>query len=211
MSAGISILVDRSLAPLINVNDILLEGRAQYITLQILGTGTLIIINVYVACSSNERASMWKRLSEVNLVANHFILGGDFNHWEETKRGGVASKRRMHKREATAWHHLTLQYGLMDAWLLNSFRKMSAKEFTFDNGRSNTHSAVSRIDKFLVSQDLDSRGRRIEATTSIRKFSDHSPLVLSIWGQSNIPDKLSHYFDSSLLKDEKGRAEMLQA
>jgi hypothetical protein len=94
---------------------------------------------------------MWKRLSEANLVADHFILGGDFNHWEETQRGGVAGKRRMHKREAATWHHLTLQYGLMDAWLLDSFRKMSAKEFTFDNGRSGTHSAISRIDKFLIS------------------------------------------------------------
>jgi hypothetical protein len=211
MSAGTSILVDKSLAPLISVNGILLEGRAQYITLQILGTGTLTIINVYAAYSSNERASMWKWLSEVNLVADHFILGGDFNHWEEIERGGVAGKRRMHRREATAWHHLTLQYGLMDIWLFDSFREMSAKEFTFDNGRFGAHSAVSHIDKFLVSQDLDSRGGRIEATASIRKFPDHSPLVLSIWGQSDIPDKLSHYFDFSLFKDEKGITEMLQA
>jgi hypothetical protein len=87
---------------------------------------------------------------------------------------------------------------------------MSAKEFTFDNGRSNAHSTVSRIDKFFISQDLGSRGGRIEAAASIRKFSDHSPLVLSIRGQPDIPDKLFHYFDSSLLKDEKGRAEMLQ-
>ncbi len=88
----------------------------------------------------------------------------------------------MHKREATTWHHLTFQYSLMDAWLLDIFRKMSAKEFTFDNRRSGTHSTISRIDKFLVSQDLDSRGGRIEATVSIRKFSDHFLLVLSIWG-----------------------------
>jgi hypothetical protein len=73
----------------------------------------------------------------------------------------------MHRREAAAWHHLTLQYGLMDAWLLDSFRKMSAKEFTFDNGRSGAHSVVSRIDKFLISQDLDSKGGRIEAVASI--------------------------------------------
>jgi hypothetical protein len=211
MSVGTSIFVDRSLAPLISANGILLEGRAQFITLQILGTRTLTIINVYASCSSNERASMWKRLSEANLIADHFILGGDFNHWEEIQRGGVAGKRQMHRREAAAWHHLTLQYGLMDAWLLDSFWKMSAKEFTFDNGRSGAHPAVSRIDKFLISQDLDSRGGRIEGAASIRKFSDHSPLVLSIWGQPDIPDKLSHYFDSSLLKDEKGRAEMLQA
>jgi hypothetical protein len=51
---------------------------------------------------------MWKWLIEVNLATDHFILGGNFNHWEETKCKGVARKRRMHKREAVAWHHLTL-------------------------------------------------------------------------------------------------------
>jgi exonuclease III len=87
----------------------------------------------------------------------------------------------MHKREAATWHHLTLQYGLMDAWKLDNFQKMSAKD-TFDNGKFGTRSTILRIDKFLVSQDLDSRGRRIQVAISIRKFSDHSPLVLSIWG-----------------------------
>jgi hypothetical protein len=47
---------------------------------------------------------------------------------------------------------------------------MSIKEFTFDNRRFGASSAVLRIDKFLVSQDLDSRGGRIEAATLIRKF-----------------------------------------
>jgi hypothetical protein len=80
MSAGTSIFVDRSLAPFISANNILLESKAQFITLQILGTSTLTIINVYAACSSNERVSIWKRLTEANLVAEHFILSGDFNH-----------------------------------------------------------------------------------------------------------------------------------
>jgi hypothetical protein len=99
----------------------------------------------------------------------------------------------------------------MDTWKLDSFRKMSAKEFTFDNGRFDAGSVVSHINKFLVSQDLDLKGGRIEAATLIRKFSDHSPLVVSIWGQHAILNKLSHYFDSSLLEDEKGRIKMLQA
>jgi hypothetical protein len=99
----------------------------------------------------------------------------------------------------------------MDAWKLDNFRKMSTKEFTFNNRRSGVGSAVLCIDKFFVSQDLDLRGGKIDAATSIRKFSDHSPLVVSIWGQLAILDKSFHYFDSSLLKNEKGRAEMLQA
>jgi hypothetical protein len=117
----------------------------------------------------------------------------------------------MHRREAAAWHHLTLQYGLMDAWKFDNFWKMSTKEFTFDNGKSNVRSAILHINKFLTSQDLNSKGKRIKGATSIRKFLDHSPLVLSIWGQPAIPNKLFHYFDFSLLEDEKGKAEMLQA
>jgi hypothetical protein len=98
---------------------------------------------------------MWKWLSEANLTVDHFILGGDFNHWEKIEHKGVVGKRRMHKREAAAWHHLTLQYSLIDAWKLDNFQKMSAKEFTFDNERSDARLAVSHIDKFLISQDLD--------------------------------------------------------
>jgi hypothetical protein len=121
-------------------------------------------------------------LSDANLATDHFILGGDFNHWEKIECGGVAGKRRMHRREVATWHHLTLQYGLMDAWKLDNFWKVFAKEFTFNNGRSGVRSTILHIDKFLVSQDLDLRGGIIEAATLIRKFLDHSPLVLSIWG-----------------------------
>jgi hypothetical protein len=46
---------------------------------------------------------------------------------------------------------MTLCYGLADAWRLDSFRKMSNKSFTFDNGRSRAQSTVFKIDKFMVS------------------------------------------------------------
>ncbi len=127
MNAGTSILIDIYLAPLINANDILLKGKAQFITLQISDNENLIIINDYVACSSNKRVLMWKWLNEVNLITNHFILGGDFNHWEEIERKGVATKLRMHRREAATWHHLTLQYGLMDTGKHDNFWKMFAR------------------------------------------------------------------------------------
>jgi hypothetical protein len=39
---------------------------------------------------------------------------------------------------------------------------MSKKEYTFDKGRKGQGLAVSRIDKFLVSQELKARGGRIE-------------------------------------------------
>jgi hypothetical protein len=111
----------------------------------------LSIVNTYEPRTSREKAPLWKKISEANFTTDHVIIGGDFNHLEEEETRGRAGKRRMHRREATSWHHLTLQYGLIDAWALDSFRKMSEKEYTFDNGRKGQGSAVSRIDKFHVS------------------------------------------------------------
>jgi len=72
-------------------------------------------------------------------------------------------------------------------------------------------SAVSRIDKFLVSQELDSRGGRIEAAPSIRKITDHSPLVLTVLGRTSAPPKTATYFDTTLLKEDGCRAALLEA
>jgi exonuclease III len=173
--------------PLIKEDGILTEGRVQYVTLHLPDSSELSIINTYAPRTSRDRAPLWKKISEANLTADHVIIGGDFNHLEEEEARGKAGERRMHRREAASWgreaaswHHLTLQHGLIDTWTLNSFKKMSKKEYTFDNGRKGQGSAVSRIDKFLVSQELDSRGGRIEAAPSIRKISNHSPLVLTI-------------------------------
>ncbi len=152
-----------------------------------------------------------EKISKANLTADHVIIRGDFNNLEEEETKGKAGGRRMHRKEAASWHHLTLQHSLIDAWILNSFRKMSKKEYTYDNGRKGQGSAVSRIDKFLVSQELDSRGGRIEAAPSIRKISDHSPLVLIIWGRTSALPTTATYFDIALLREDVSRAALLDA
>jgi hypothetical protein len=115
----------------------------------------------------------------------------------------------MNKREASAWHSMTLKYGLSDAWRLDSFRKLSKKEFTFDNGHPGASSALSQIDKFLVFQSVEERGGRIEAAASVKKLSDHSPLVISVWGEHrDVPRNRPCYFDSSFLSEVDGRKEL---
>lgn len=211
MSAGTAILVDRKTAPLVVDSGILMEGRAQFIKLQAADSGTLTIVNVYAAQTSRNRALLWKTIRRAKLDSDNTIIGGDFNHREETSRRGIVGERQMHRREAASWHHMTFQYGLTDAWCSDSFRKMSKKAFTFDNGRLGANFATSRTDKFMVSQDLDSRGGIIESALTIRKFSDHSPLIISIWGQATGMDKLACYFDTTLLEEEKSKAALLQA
>jgi hypothetical protein len=67
LSTGTSILVDRIITPLIKDNNILMEGRAQFITLQSPDNKTLTIINVYAAMSLNETMSMWKKAKRGQL------------------------------------------------------------------------------------------------------------------------------------------------
>jgi hypothetical protein len=137
------------------------------------------------------------------------ILGGDFNHQEMMAGRGTAGLRQMNRREASAWHSMTLKYGLSDTWRLNSFKKLSKKEFTFDNGRPGASSTLSWIDKFLVSQSVEERGGRIEAAALVRKLSDYSPLVISVWGKHlDAPRNLPCYFDSSFLREVDGRKEL---
>ncbi len=121
-------------APLVKEDKILIEGRMQYVTLLLPDNLELTIVNTYASRTSRSRAPLWRRISEANFTADHIIVGGDFNHLEEEETKGTAGQRRMHGRKSAAWHQLTLQYGLTDAWTLDSFRKMSKKEFMYTMG-----------------------------------------------------------------------------
>ncbi len=70
---------------------------------------------------------------------------------------------------------------------------------------------MSRIDKFMVSQTLEERGGKIEATTSMRKLSDHLPFIITIWGKHNAPSNPPRFFNISLLSNERSRQKMLEA
>lgn len=114
-SAGTAILVDRATTPYIKDHGTLVEGRAQYVTLLSSEGGSLTIINIYAQRSSNERASIWWKITHSNFDSDHILIGGDFNHLEETTRRGVPGTRQVHRREVASWHGMTLRYGLADA------------------------------------------------------------------------------------------------
>jgi endonuclease/exonuclease/phosphatase family metal-dependent hydrolase len=116
-----TILVDRRIAPFVVDSGILMEGRAQFIKLQATGSGTLTIVNIYATWSSRDRALLWKAINRAEFDSDHTIVGGDFNHLEETSRRGTAGERQMHRVEVASWHHMTLQYELFNAWCSDIF------------------------------------------------------------------------------------------
>jgi hypothetical protein len=104
LSASIAILVDKSTAPLVKDHGTLSVGRAQYIIIQAPKGGILTIVNIYTPNSSNDRAPLWRKLSQADLASDNYIVGGDFNHAEGKNRGEASGESRMLRREAAAWH-----------------------------------------------------------------------------------------------------------
>jgi hypothetical protein len=102
LNACTSILVDRSIFPQITSNNIFLEGRVQFITLQLLNNGNMTIVNIYIARTSNTRVLMWKWLSEARFDTPHVIIGSDFNHLEEMDKRRKVGERLMLRREVAA-------------------------------------------------------------------------------------------------------------
>ncbi len=76
---------------------------------------TLTIINIYAQRSSNERAPLWRKITQADFTSDQVVVGGDFNHLEETTHRGVSGERQIHRREAATWHQMTLRYGLANA------------------------------------------------------------------------------------------------
>jgi hypothetical protein len=70
----------------------------QFITLKLSDNENLTIVNIYAVRTSNERALMWKRLSDASFDTAHVIIGGNFNHLEETDRRGKVGERFMLRR-----------------------------------------------------------------------------------------------------------------
>jgi hypothetical protein len=51
----------------------------------------------------------------------------------------------------------------------------------------------------------------MEATASIRKLSDHSPLTTTTWGHHPPLNNPTLFFDATVLNEEKGKMELLNA
>jgi hypothetical protein len=93
-NAGTAIFIDRMTTPLIKDHGILIEGQAQYVTLQSPEGRSLTVINIYTHRTSNERAPLWQKITHASFDSEHILTGGDFNHLEEITRQGIPGAKR---------------------------------------------------------------------------------------------------------------------
>ena len=195
-SKGVCIFLKVNSAFVLNL--IYADPNGRYIIAKLkIGDEELFVVNVYAPNHYLEQATFIRNL-EANLMAKtdttKLIISGDWNCTLTSKdKQGGATWRETDYRNAII--------NLMDEFnLADTYRKLhpNAKAFTYE---SKSLKLKSRIDFFLISNNLTANARRAEIRTSIAP--DHKTIFLSL----EIADDLkrgpgSSKFNNKLLEDE---------
>jgi hypothetical protein len=97
---------------------------------------------------------------------------------------------------------MTISWGLRDAWLLDIFKKMFEKSFTYDNGREGTNATLTKFNKFYMFNGLEKLDGKIGVLVSFNKIFNH--FLVTLWirlalGGANLGPQM---FDLTFLEDE---------
>ncbi|GAU14347.1 hypothetical protein TSUD_309070 [Trifolium subterraneum] len=135
------------------------------------------LFNVYAPCEDNEKQMLWDSLSGKlqQLEGKKVCVCGDFNavRCDEERR---SIRHGTGSRDHGPFNQFIEVNGLVDL-------PLSGRSFTWFKGDG---SSMSRLDRFLLSEDWCLTWANCIQTAQLRGLSDHCPLVLSVdeenWG-----------------------------
>eukprot|EP00253_Pinus_taeda_P022587 PITA_22587 len=160
------------------------EASRNYLSLVIQRVGvseTFLVTNFYGPQRIDDRNKLLESLIDLrNREAGiPWIMGGDFNMIKSLskKKGGT----RALNKDSLAFQSFTDDMKMVDAELSNDL-------FTWNNKRGGEAHVASKLDKFMISEELMLIDKEI--TTRVHPFggSDHSPIQLEIKGMELIED-----------------------
>jgi exonuclease III len=131
--------------------------------------GLLYLINIYSPCTLSGKRKLWRDLLELKLnnAPGEWCLGGDFNSvLHAGERRGRSEVGRSAEREEFLQFCESME--LVDIPVLG-------KKFTWFNSDG---SAMSRLDRFLLSEGFISKGSITNQWVGDRDISDHCPIWL---------------------------------
>jgi hypothetical protein len=97
----------------------------------------------------------------------------------EDKMGGGDMTGRG-ANELAAWLALLLHLRLYDSFLLDEFRKLTSKKFTWDNRRNAPDMICSRLDRIYVDSTIRELGGQVGIWNTLPHISDHAPIFLKL-------------------------------
>lgn len=129
------------------------------------------IFNIYAPCDNGAKQLLWNSLSVYlqRLVGKNVCLCGDFNAvrtMDERKSRGVA----IQSFDCVPFNTFIDSNVLVDL-------PLHGRSFTWYKGDGNS---MSRLDRFLLSEEWCAKWPYCLQIASLRGLSDHCPLVLSV-------------------------------
>ena len=146
------------------------DSRIILINVEIQGK-SMTLINIYAPNTAGERKTFFAKLKKwierYAINDEQIILGGDFNHTEDNNLDRrCTGNNKIIDGSANSYLNLKNTKKLKDIWRIMHPKK---KEYTYKD--------ISRLDKFLISDDLTQVVQRMSIITSGVK-SDHKAIQL---------------------------------
>ncbi|KAK2352376.1 DNA-(apurinic or apyrimidinic site) endonuclease [Trifolium repens] len=128
------------------------------------------VANVYGPCDAGAKQGLWDSLAAriQSIAGNRVCVCGDFNaaRFSDERRSSSAGSRPM--------DHISFNRFIEDTFLVDL--PLSGRKFTWYKGDGIT---MSRLDRFLLSEEWCLTWANCTQTAQLRGISDHCPLILS--------------------------------
>ena len=178
VQGGVCISIADSWRPAILERGIIVQGRAQWITLQWRQV-RVGLLNIYAPNHASARAQFWDQILGALPRTEAWCVGGDFNMIEDMYDRSGGSLTTVHGAELAAWERLCLAMHIEDAWHHPSFsRRPDSLGFSRSDRRVGGMN-MSRIDRVYVSGAVGDWGGTIGILAGTC-FSDHFPVLLMV-------------------------------
>ncbi|XP_058782835.1 uncharacterized protein LOC131657455 [Vicia villosa] len=139
------------------------------------------LVNIYSSCELPKKRDLWRRILELKEAHKdgEWILGGDFN---ATKNRSERRGRGMNSNSSVNSVEMNEFVEFIDESLL-VYVPCKGKKFTWYNRGGNS---MSRIDRFLLSENVRNDWGVVGQFVGNRDISDHCPIWLEVdnndWG-----------------------------
>ena len=178
LKAGLCIAINDIWWPSFLHYGILTCGRGHYVIFQ-LGVKKWGLLNIYAPNHARDRTILWKNIMSQLPTIDHWAIAGDFNMLEDLSDRLGGTSQTLAGTELYEWERLIFSLDLVDLWHVPSFVRIQDSLAYSRSNRRDSHTNLSRLDRFYADKFLWDKGGSIGIIPSF-SFSDHAPLRLVI-------------------------------
>ena len=160
LKAGLCIAINDIWWPSFLHYGILTCGRGHYVIFQ-LGVKKWGLLNIYAPNHARDRTILWKNIMSQLPTIDHWAIAGDFNMLEDLSDRLGGTSQTLGGTELYEWERWIFSLDLVDLWHVPSFVRIQDSLAYSRSNRRDSHTNLSRLDRFYVDKFLWDKGGSI--------------------------------------------------